>query len=146
MKCHYSREVFWRAVAQSQNFRIYCCSSGPRKILIAFLAADIQMKAVTPSSETFTNFFLLFLGPNSFRSRLIFFLPNLLQPRFPFRTWDVNYDILGLPSVSFLSFQSPSFFSFVSIQMVAASLSKQCLAWTVSNCDLGTNSQVANRC
>ena len=57
MKCHYSREVFWRAVAQSQNFRIYCCSSGPRKILIAFLAADIQMKAVTPSSETFTDFF-----------------------------------------------------------------------------------------
>ena len=74
MKCHYSREVFWRAVAQSQNFRIYCCPSGPRKILIAFLAAaDIQMKAVTPSSETFTNFFFSFsvrilFGPDLFFS------------------------------------------------------------------------------
>ena len=117
MKCHYSREVFWRAVAQRQKFRIYCCPSGPRKILIAFLAADIQMKAVTPSSETFTDFFSS-LSRSEFFSvpTYFFFLPNLLQPRFPFRTWDVNYDILGLPSVSFLSFQSPSFFSFVSIQ------------------------------
>ena len=76
MKCHYSREVFWRAVAQSQNFRIYCCPSGPRKILIAFLAADIQMKAVTPSSETFTSFFSSLSRSEFFSVPTYFFSPE----------------------------------------------------------------------
>ena len=141
MKCHYSREVFWRAVAQSQNFRIYCCSSGPRKILIAFLAADIQMKAVTPSSETFTDFFSSLSRSEFFSVPTDFFSPRIFYSRgFPSGPGMSIMIFLGCLQSLFFLFKAHHFFLLSRSRDVAASLSKQCLAWTVSNRDLGTNS------
>ena len=121
----HQKPFFAKFFGQSPKVRIseFIASQVAQKIFDYFFSSrhsneGRELNQPTPSDRNFHRFF--FSRTEFFRSRFrseLFrsrrFFPILLQPTFPFRTWDVNYDILGpLPPLPFLSFQRPSF-SFV---------------------------------
>ena len=144
MKCHYSQECFLEGSSPKSEFQNLLLPEWPPKNFDCFFSSS---RHSNEGSNTFLRnfhqfFFFSFsvrilfgLGPD------LFFFSRIFYSRgFPSGPGMSIMIFLGCLQSLFFLFKAHHFFLLSRSRDVAASLSKQCLAWTVSNRDLGTNS------